>query len=104
MKSITVCIWVQLSKFFFSQEFEGGTVAVDGMNLNLYEGQITVLLGHNGAGKTTTMSMLTGLFWISVSYGNADFVKIHVNVLEIHVDDILMLICLSILQVVRRQY
>lgn len=28
----------------------------------MYEGQITVLLGHNGAGKTTLMSMLTGLF------------------------------------------
>ncbi|KAJ8939521.1 hypothetical protein NQ314_011088, partial [Rhamnusium bicolor] len=27
----------------------------------MYEGQITVLLGHNGAGKTTTMSMLTGM-------------------------------------------
>lgn len=26
----------------------------------MYEGQITVFLGHNGAGKTTTMSMLTG--------------------------------------------
>ena len=32
------------------------------MTLNMYEGQITVLLGHNGAGKTTTMSMLTGFF------------------------------------------
>ncbi|XP_067683952.1 phospholipid-transporting ATPase ABCA3-like [Haliotis asinina] len=35
-------------------------VAVDGMSLNMFEGQITVLLGHNGAGKTTTMSILTG--------------------------------------------
>ncbi|KAF6122839.1 hypothetical protein HJG60_000032 [Phyllostomus discolor] len=33
--------------------------AVRDLNLNLYEGQITVLLGHNGAGKTTTLSMLT---------------------------------------------
>lgn len=32
------------------------------MCLNMYEGQITALLGHNGAGKTTTLSMLTGLF------------------------------------------
>lgn len=32
------------------------------MSLDLYEGQITALLGHNGAGKTTTMSMLTGIF------------------------------------------
>ncbi|XP_050311852.1 phospholipid-transporting ATPase ABCA3 isoform X2 [Anthonomus grandis grandis] len=37
-------------------------VAVDGISLNMYEDQITVLLGHNGAGKTTTMSMLTGMF------------------------------------------
>lgn len=36
-------------------------VAVRNLNLNMYEGQITVLLGHNGAGKTTTMSMLTGM-------------------------------------------
>lgn len=37
-------------------------VAVDNLNLNMYEDQITVLLGHNGAGKSTTMGMLTGLF------------------------------------------
>uniref|UniRef100_A0A7N4PL75 ABC transporter domain-containing protein n=1 Tax=Sarcophilus harrisii TaxID=9305 RepID=A0A7N4PL75_SARHA len=36
--------------------------AVRDLNLNIYEGQITVLLGHNGAGKTTTLSMLTGLY------------------------------------------
>ena len=37
-------------------------VAVDNLYLNMYQDQITVLLGHNGAGKTTTMSMLVGLF------------------------------------------
>ena len=35
-------------------------VAVAGTNLDIFENQITALLGHNGAGKTTTMSMLTG--------------------------------------------
>ena len=54
--------------------------AVDGLNLTMYDGQITAFLGHNGAGtspptsspllllishllegKTTTISMLTGL-------------------------------------------
>ncbi|XP_027045418.1 ATP-binding cassette sub-family A member 1-like isoform X2 [Pocillopora damicornis] len=41
---------------------DGNKVAVDGLSLNLYQGQITSFLGHNGAGKTTTMSVLTGLF------------------------------------------
>ncbi|KAL3870668.1 hypothetical protein ACJMK2_038713 [Sinanodonta woodiana] len=36
--------------------------AVNGLNLNLIEGQILTLLGHNGAGKTTTMSILTGMY------------------------------------------
>ncbi|XP_072260468.1 phospholipid-transporting ATPase ABCA1 isoform X4 [Pyxicephalus adspersus] len=40
----------------------GKKVAVDGLSLSFYEGQITSFLGHNGAGKTTTMSILTGLF------------------------------------------
>uniref|UniRef100_A0A8W7Q2W6 ABC transporter domain-containing protein n=1 Tax=Anopheles coluzzii TaxID=1518534 RepID=A0A8W7Q2W6_ANOCL len=34
-------------------------IAVEGLSFNMFEGQITALLGHNGAGKTTTMSMLT---------------------------------------------
>lgn len=46
----------------FSFKSVGKKTAVNGVSLNLYEGQITVLLGHNGAGKTTLMSMLTGLF------------------------------------------
>lgn len=36
-------------------------VAVESLDLELYEGQITVLLGHNGSGKTTTISMLSGI-------------------------------------------
>uniref|UniRef100_A0A672JKK1 P-type phospholipid transporter n=1 Tax=Salarias fasciatus TaxID=181472 RepID=A0A672JKK1_SALFA len=40
----------------------GNKLAVDGLTLRFYEGQITSFLGHNGAGKTTTMSILTGLF------------------------------------------
>jgi ATP-binding cassette, subfamily A (ABC1), member 3 len=52
-----------LSKYF------GLKAAVKKLNLNMYEGQITALLGHNGAGKTTTMSMLTGMF--KPSFGTA---------------------------------
>eukprot|EP01083_Nonionella_stella_P078572 215103_1 len=35
--------------------------AVDGMFLDIYDGEVLSLLGHNGAGKTTTVKMLTGL-------------------------------------------
>lgn len=43
------------------EKWYGRAVAVQPMHLDMYENQITVLLGHNGAGKTTTMSMLTGM-------------------------------------------
>ncbi|XP_032896611.1 ATP-binding cassette sub-family A member 3 [Amblyraja radiata] len=49
-----------LSKIFYTGNHM--KVAVSGLTVNLYKGQISVLLGHNGAGKTTTLSMLTGLF------------------------------------------
>jgi len=39
----------------------GRKMAVDGLNLTMFSGQITALLGHNGAGKSTTIAMLTGL-------------------------------------------
>ncbi|KAM3603993.1 uncharacterized protein V6R79_004994 [Siganus canaliculatus] len=43
--------------------FDGSSrPAVNCLNINFYEGQITSFLGHNGAGKTTTMSILTGLY------------------------------------------
>uniref|UniRef100_A0A8C6NK84 ATP binding cassette subfamily A member 3 n=1 Tax=Nothobranchius furzeri TaxID=105023 RepID=A0A8C6NK84_NOTFU len=48
-----------------TKEFKVGSKtrqAVQDLTLNMFEGQITVVLGHNGAGKTTTLSMLTGLF------------------------------------------
>lgn len=40
----------------------GDKPVVNKLSLNIFEDQITALLGHNGAGKTTTMSLLTGLF------------------------------------------
>ena len=40
---------------------DGVKVAVDSVDLTMFDGQIFVLLGHNGAGKTTTISMLTGM-------------------------------------------
>ncbi|KAG8513504.1 LOW QUALITY PROTEIN: ATP-binding cassette sub-family A member 3 [Galemys pyrenaicus] len=45
--------------YFFLKEF-GDKVAINNMSLNLYKGQISILLGQNGAGKTTIISILTG--------------------------------------------
>ncbi|WP_210509231.1 ABC transporter ATP-binding protein [Naasia sp. SYSU D00057] len=39
----------------------GPVTAVDGLDLEVAEGEIFGLLGHNGAGKTTTVNMLTTL-------------------------------------------
>jgi ABC-2 type transport system ATP-binding protein len=39
----------------------GEVVAVDGLNLEVYPGEIFGFLGHNGAGKTTTVRLLNGV-------------------------------------------
>ena len=52
--------------------------AVDGLNLDLFEGEIFCLLGHNGAGKSTTISMLTGI--ISIDEGDASLFGVSVRV------------------------
>ncbi|XP_052777802.1 phospholipid-transporting ATPase ABCA1-like [Mya arenaria] len=56
-KKIGVALRNLRKKYSTSNNF-----AVDGLNLDFYEDQITSFLGHNGAGKTTTMSIMTGLF------------------------------------------
>ena len=38
----------------------GGVVALDGMNLDAYEGTIHAVVGENGAGKSTLMKVLAG--------------------------------------------
>jgi ABC-2 type transport system ATP-binding protein len=47
----------------------GETLAVDGLSLEIADGEIFGLLGPNGAGKTTTVRMLAGL--IGASSGRA---------------------------------
>jgi len=39
----------------------GGTVALDGIDLEIEEGRIIGLIGPNGAGKTTTLNAILGL-------------------------------------------
>jgi len=41
--------------------WDEGQIAVDGLTLNAYRGQVTVLLGHNGAGKSTAFSVISGI-------------------------------------------
>lgn len=44
-----------------TKTFPNGKVAVDNLSFNIFEDQITILLGHNGAGKSTSISMLSGM-------------------------------------------
>ena len=39
----------------------GTVVAVNGLSIELDEGQVTAILGPNGAGKTTAVRLLMGL-------------------------------------------
>ncbi|MCX6385998.1 MAG: ATP-binding cassette domain-containing protein, partial [Solirubrobacterales bacterium] len=43
------------------REFKGSIKAVDGIDLNIAEGEVYGFLGPNGAGKTTTVRMLVTL-------------------------------------------
>lgn len=49
-----------LSKTF--TKFRSKKEAVKNLSFNLYENQVTGIIGHNGAGKTTTTLMLCGLY------------------------------------------
>ena len=44
-----------------TKRYGTGIVAVDGLDLNVYRGEVYGFLGPNGAGKTTTLRMLLGL-------------------------------------------
>jgi osmoprotectant transport system ATP-binding protein len=44
-----------------TKRYPGGTVAVDGLNLEVPAGQIMVLVGPSGCGKTTTLRMINRL-------------------------------------------
>lgn len=39
-----------------------GVRALDGVQIDLYPGQVTALIGENGAGKSTIVKTLTGIY------------------------------------------
>lgn len=51
-----------------TKKFTSDKAAVNQLYLNIYDNQITTLLGQNGAGKTTTISMLTGMMGATGSW------------------------------------
>lgn len=52
--------FAQYERFFSKQQNYGENKVLANVSLNMYEEQITVILGHNGAGKTTLLNILTG--------------------------------------------
>ena len=49
----------------------GGVVAVNGLTLDVNEGEIVALIGPNGAGKTTAFNCVTGIY--EPTYGKVTF-------------------------------
>lgn len=49
----------------------GGVRAVDGLSMDIEEGEIAALIGPNGSGKTTTLNLITG--FLEASDGSVTF-------------------------------
>jgi multiple sugar transport system ATP-binding protein len=44
-----------------TKQFDDGTVAVDGLTLDVHDGEFLILVGPSGCGKTTALRMVAGL-------------------------------------------
>jgi branched-chain amino acid transport system ATP-binding protein len=60
----------------------GGVKAIDGLDLQVREGEILGLIGPNGSGKSTAVNVITGLF--PVTSGSVIFRNEEINELPTH--------------------
>lgn len=59
------------------KRYEDGTVAVQGLDLAIKDGEFLVLLGPSGCGKSTTLRMLAGLEEVSEGEVRIDGVRVN---------------------------
>lgn len=57
--------------------YDKSSIAVNDLSLDIYESQITALLGQNGAGKTTLINMIVGS--MQPSFGHISICNLNVN-------------------------
>ena len=53
--------YIEIEKLYVNYESKNSKEALQGLDLNVYKGQIYGFLGPNGAGKTTTIKIILGL-------------------------------------------
>jgi len=58
-------------------EYADGTVAVNGVDLNVSDGEVHAVIGGNGAGKSTFSKLLVGLFDPDVGYVRVSGTETH---------------------------
>lgn len=78
MKQKTIISIKNLCKRFNQQ------VVLDDINLNIYKGEITGIIGRNGSGKTVLLKIIAGLYFESsgtIVYDNEELLKEQMGVL-----------------------
>lgn len=59
-----------------------GTVALDGVDFNVYHGKVNVLVGENGAGKSTLMKILAGVEQPTLGHIFLEEQEIHIRTIS----------------------